>query len=467
MSSVIHILDLSVFSLTIGRIRPHNALCEPIFGCVKASPTPVTGPAQVTGPEQVKGPEPVQGQHRWLHIFKLKRLLSLVLLSWAAAGCSGTVDLPILGKVLMPKIPGCSRDIPALDHAKPKAKSAANQSKKSANQKASIKKVELVPTKAPTPLGETIFFQTKEKGYWTIMGIDPQGESLRRISPRFSNAWGMVVSKDGLRIAYVSDQSGSAEIWINTPLGNSQRQLTFSGELNIEPDPNAVPRASFSPDGESLAWIQRGEIWLGSLDGLNPETLVSHRPSGQIESVWFSPSGNEVAYHVRGGAQELGVWVVPLAGRKPAKRIENRLLNGWLIWRTKGRKFTYWDAGPVVHSLDIGDQRLGSESYLPNKVTGTTNGETLAYVGGTENTGEGAMLIYHPAGKDPITLTEEGASQPSFSPDGKTLVFRLQGDLWLINVQDHARSRLTYIGARSPLWASAPPKASSKKKMSK
>lgn len=216
---------------------------------------------------RVKASQTPEGQRSWLPFPDLRRLSTFLFLSWAAVGCSSTVDLPILGKVLLPDLPGCRRSVPALEHAKTKTKPAKTESQQPKKKAGSIKRAEVLPTKAPTPLGETIFFLTKEKGFWTIMGIDPLGESLRHISPPSSNAWGLVVSRNGKSLAYLSDQTGSAEVWINSPLGHVPRQLSYSGERNIVADPDAVPRASFSPDGTSLAWIQRGEIWLSGLDG--------------------------------------------------------------------------------------------------------------------------------------------------------------------------------------------------------
>src|SRR5438093_2986159 len=84
--------------------------------------------------------------------------------------------------------------------------------------------------------------------------------------------WTPQFSPDGRRVAYATNRSGEAEIWLADPDGSNAVQLTFMGALP------GFPR--WSPDGELIAFHSnpegQGEVYVIPAAGGKPRNLTSH-----------------------------------------------------------------------------------------------------------------------------------------------------------------------------------------------
>uniref|UniRef100_Q01WK9 Peptidase S9B, dipeptidylpeptidase IV domain protein n=1 Tax=Solibacter usitatus (strain Ellin6076) TaxID=234267 RepID=Q01WK9_SOLUE len=150
-----------------------------------------------------------------------------------------------------------------------------------------------------------------------------------------------VWSPDGTRVADVSDQTGSEEIFVSDANGQDRVQITqFKGprvkSVRWSPDSKglifdlstdhgwevfAVPatagqkpvrvllnanNASYSHDGKTIYFQSRGEIWKATAAGGNPQTLAKDRGGAQpVESA----DGKYVYYRAR-----RSIFRVPVAG---------------------------------------------------------------------------------------------------------------------------------------------------------
>jgi Tol biopolymer transport system component len=99
-------------------------------------------------------------------------------------------------------------------------------------------------------------------------------------------AIGASFSPDGERIAFSSNRSGWFEIYVRTigPRGTEQ-QVTTNGDQNTEP--------AWSPDGKSIAYhsVARHGIWITSVEGGAPRQVA---PFGSSPS--WSPDGRQLAF---------------------------------------------------------------------------------------------------------------------------------------------------------------------------
>lgn len=97
-----------------------------------------------------------------------------------------------------------------------------------------------------------------------IWVVDLPSQLIARITPRHRSKelryWHPTWSPDGTMIAYVSNQAGSADIWVMDADGSNQIQLTTESTYDIFP--------TWSPDGTQIAFSsalnEKGEadIWL-------------------------------------------------------------------------------------------------------------------------------------------------------------------------------------------------------------
>jgi eukaryotic-like serine/threonine-protein kinase len=174
------------------------------------------------------------------------------------------------------------------------------------------------------------------------------------------------ISPDNERIVFVSDRSGSREIWVSSIRGEDAVQLTnFGGSVTGSP--------RWSPDGRQIVFDSRAEgrtdIFIVSADGGRPRRLTTESSEDVLPSwssdgrsiyfgsrrngewqIWKIPTegGVEIQVTVNGGYEafesgdgryiyyskrdpvnEPGIWRIPIAGG-PESRVLER--GGWGYW---------------------------------------------------------------------------------------------------------------------------------------
>jgi eukaryotic-like serine/threonine-protein kinase len=144
-------------------------------------------------------------------------------------------------------------------------------------------------------------------------------------------------SPDGKKIAFVSDRSGSDEIWVCERDGSHPVQLTF-----FDGTVSGTPR--WSPDGQQIVLDARpagnANIYVVSAEGGKPRP-VTLEPSHDVMASW-SRDGRWLYFcSNRSGAYQ--IWKVPAAGGQ-AIQVTKRggfeafeSPNGELLYYTKGR----------------------------------------------------------------------------------------------------------------------------------
>lgn len=139
--------------------------------------------------------------------------------------------------------------------------------------------------------------------------LDGESTKLGRLTRNrhidISPSW----SPDGSQLAYVSDRTGSPEIYVVSAKGGRARRLTFGGAYNTAP--------AWSPSGRWIAYQTRHEgqfdLWLIDPEGRHNQPLVTHPRSDEQPS--WSPDGRKLAFQsLRRG--RFDIYVIDLDGSK-------------------------------------------------------------------------------------------------------------------------------------------------------
>ncbi|HEX5138449.1 MAG TPA: S41 family peptidase [Planctomycetota bacterium] len=141
---------------------------------------------------------------------------------------------------------------------------------------------------------------------------------------------------------------------------------------------------SLTPDGKSIAFCYRGDVWIAPRDGKGPaQRLTIHEEQDTLSRV--SPDGQEIAFtSSRSGNYE--VYVMPVTGGEPKQATFHSGVDILCDWSPDGKRLL------IASNRDLGGQEL--DLYEVNLAGGT-----------------------------PRRLTVDGAREASYSPDGTRIVY--------------------------------------------
>jgi Tol biopolymer transport system component len=262
-----------------------------------------------------------------------------------------------------------------------------------------------------------------------VYTVRPDGSHLRQLThvPDGSHAGAPDISRDGSKIAYVSDVSGSFAVWTMRADGTNQHRLFGRDGYDY-----LQPR--WSPDGTKLVVTRCHQIGFANLcdivitdsDGAPQRVLVGGgRVSGDAT---FSPDGKWMAFDSDRGGFIAAVWVMKIDGGKPVRVTAPNLEAFWPGWSPGGSHLVFTDnccrAGSNVYTL----RRDGSHL---TKLTHVTEG------------GGSGFASYSPDGKH-IVFTSDKLRGPDFD----------RGDLFVMNADGSNQHRIVgSVQAVTPDWS--------------
>ena len=238
---------------------------------------------------------------------------------------------------------------------------------------------------------------TTDEGTWISLDVSPDGKTIvfdllgdlytlpiaggtaTRITsgsgfdgqPRFS--------PDGKTIVFVSDRSGSENLWFVDPDGQHVRPLTRGPN-------NAFVSPSFTPDGQYVVVTKGADLWLYHKNGGSGLKLTDQtppappqRPGGQAPNNFMgasaTPDGRYIYASARvapaGYNQMMGSTQIVMYDRATG-RLERRTLNLGTGFRPQvspdGKTVAYGSRRMAITGLKLRDLASGDERWLANEI---------------------------------------------------------------------------------------------------
>ena len=142
-----------------------------------------------------------------------------------------------------------------------------------------------------SPSGGAMALTLAPDGNPDIYTINPQnGRKIARLTTSGGIDVAPSYSPDGSKIAWVSERSGGAQIYVMGAGGGGAKRVTFSGSFNTDP--------VWSPDGSRIAYVGRVggrfDIFVVNADGSGVVRIT--QSMGDNEDPSWSPDGNYIAF---------------------------------------------------------------------------------------------------------------------------------------------------------------------------
>ena len=283
--------------------------------------------------------------------------------------------------------------------------------------------------------GATIYFMSDRSGSENLWSRAANGGEARQLT-RFTNGrllWPSI-SADGKAITFERDfgvwtydiASGQAH-QVNVtlrgaPAGPGVEHVTLS---------NGIQQLALSPDAKKVAFVVRGEVFAASAKDGGDATRVTDTPGAEEQIAW-APDSRRLAY----SSDRDGPWHVYVYDF--GTRTERQLTRGSENdisprWSPDGKQLSFVRGGDELHVLDVasGSERKLATAWLsrppfvdPREVAWSPDGKWLAYVTGVGAKQFANVFAVPVAGGTPRQvswLSNGNGGGLSWSPDGTFL----------------------------------------------
>jgi Tol biopolymer transport system component len=278
----------------------------------------------------------------------------------------------------------------------------------------------------------------------------------------------------GVAIAFVSDRTGDADIYVVNTDG--------SGLRNITADPAEDSSPSWSPDGRRLAFKSsredRGDIW--TVDVRTGAVARVTQGDGHKSQPAWSPDGQRIAFvlhHPRSMAvlatiasdgsdqRELTVRTSdhPSMWPRPQSFVEPE----WPTWSPDGQRIAFHatsDTNTDIYVLDIGSGAVTRLTDHPNadwQPAWSPRGDAIAFTSRRDGTDEIYTMSLDGGSVRNLTRLACCSYEAAWSPDGNTIAFKSarhdDTDIYAVDVGGANRRKITNSAHRDwrPAWRPA------------
>lgn len=259
------------------------------------------------------------------------------------------------------------------------------------------------------------------------------------------------------RIAFVSNRSGSSELWMMDWDGANPRQLTKHGSIALAP--------AWSPDGRDIVFTSylRGSPALYLLTPSEGYLKLLWDKGGVNSSAAYSPDGKKIAF-ASSTDGNVDIWVIPAEGGEAQRLTTARAIDTQPSWAPNGRQivFTSTRSGsPQIYQMDADGtnvRRLTFGSAFHDEATFSSDGTRIVCT--TKVDGRFQLATVNIVTGDRTVLPGPGNNEnPTFSPDGSMIAFESnrtgETQIFVTDAAGVPRQLTSKGSNHSPAWTSA------------
>jgi Tol biopolymer transport system component/serine/threonine protein kinase len=228
------------------------------------------------------------------------------------------------------------------------------------------------------------------------------------------------LSPDGTLVAYISNESGNADVWLlDIAAGKTQR---------LTEDPAADRDPAWFPDGQSLAFNSERSgvlsIYRVLRDGSEPKLLVVN---GECPTV--APDGERIAYSTRSQSGFLRIAVASLTAPSDSRPLTGDQDGLWdhrdPAWSPDGTTICYADFRDLwlVPAAGGEARRLTNDQGPPHRPTWSPDGAHVFFGSYREGTRALWRVAVPNGALERLTVGTGPEIEPALSHDGRSLVY--------------------------------------------
>ncbi len=298
-----------------------------------------------------------------------------------------------------------------------------------------------------SPDGERIAFNSTRRGNVDIYAMDADGANVTRLTTFLDVDWLPSWSYDGQHIAFTSERDGNQEIYVMNADGSSQTRITFNAAEDWYPiwspanlQLSGAGQAVSVPPNTIAYTLYEGNsanIYLMSPDGDN-QTQVTFGPGPYFAPSWSPDGGRLAGFSFNPVTGATGIWVMELAIGSQPRTLHSPVFDADnLAWSPDGQYLYFSDVQnggeKDVYRIDVASGELtvltADSPDWDNAPSVSPDGQSIAFVSDRPDQGGGLddIWIMKSDGSIPVNLTHNGFdwedTSPAFSPDGRKIAF--------------------------------------------
>jgi Tol biopolymer transport system component/serine/threonine protein kinase len=260
----------------------------------------------------------------------------------------------------------------------------------------------------------------------------------RRLTSILANDTHPRVSPDGTQIVFVSDRSGSAELYVMNLDGSGLRNLTSDAAHETSP--------AWSPDGQRIAFgiqtvaLRESDIWMMNVESGKPARLMN--APGYDARPAFSPDSSRIVFASNRGARDhynFDLWMMNADGSEPRRLTDYAEFDSDPVWSPDGKRIAFTRTMPdrqfdilIINADGTSLVNLTStEKFDEATPAWSPDGRRIAFASnrGSQNANydiwvmnaDGSVLRQ-------LTFSAGHNTEPAWTPDGRRLVFQSTRD---------------------------------------